>query len=620
MQLRTSMQEKTSPLDRENRKAAAAPKILKAGSFIAVIKKFSVNKGCILSSLQVYPVETKRYVSSDDNRMELVFSLRGEEKETAKHGRTARSGRFILGDDFEWQDGSDPKNMANAVLVDYDVAAPSIKVLSSIVGLPPLYIYQVAGMVILTSDVYLIARVPGVNLSFDSAGLRDLCLIGHPVDHRTLFKDVVMIPGGHSIAVNAEGGVSMRRSWSLTEAEPLRDWNEYIELQVEAFHDAIQRMNLAGSFLSLTAGLDTRAILAGLIRMNKKIATYTVSGERMSLDARTAAHLCKKYGVQHTVVVLDDNFHKSLPDLAWEASRLSGGIASLAQSHEVYFYKKIGNHARARLCGNLGNQVCRRGVEKVSLRRADPSLLREAGADNNGKENSHWYDHAEVKDAGLNYEFLLQQEVPFSSVSNYSLGNHFTVQQTPYASRRLIETLGRRPRTLQPRANSHSLLQMRLHDLRHRFLGESQTRSFQVKYIKDTGGYVASCPVNWGWRPSGGVSLTGNLLGAFALVDAFVNQQGLYEGILYKGLRTIRIAGLHEFVVSKIWLMRLRDFVYNTLLSQTVKQSGLFNEKKLTAMLHEHFSSKRCYYKTVLLALDLALAMHIFKAKAAESA
>ena len=372
-------------------------------------------------------------------------------------------------------------------------------------------------------------------------------------------------------------------------------------------------LDLSRSCFSLTGGLDTRAIFVDLVAMNKKISAYTVTGETLSLDARIARKLCRDYGIEHTIIELTDEFYRSLPDYACEASRLTGGITSLGQAHEVHLYKTVPATASARLTGNLGNQVCRRGTEKISTRNAQFSLFLSEGLTTTRNQADHWYADQHTGEC-LEYEFLLQQEVPFSSVANYSLGNHFMVQQSPYADRRLIE-IGQ----IKPMAGSvikrPYLLQMRVRDLRHRFAGESELSSFQVKLIKDRGGPAASCPINWGWCASGNLSLAGKMLGTGAFIDALVCSTGQDGGMLHQGLKILHIAGLHEFTRFRAWIKYLKEFILTLLESTTVRQSGLFHEERTRVMVEEHYASKRDHTKHVMLALDLALAASLFKAQ-----
>ena len=590
--------------------------INKASSFIMVMKTPGSGLEKVSHNIAFNKDHKKYSYASEDNQMEVVFALRKEN--TAKHAQQERpgAGRFILGDDYEWGNSLGQNCMANAVFIEFDLIKKSAKIISSIVGLPAVFIHKNSDAVIITSDIYLLTMVPGLRLFFDPAGVHDLCSVGHPVEHRTLFKDVAMIPGGHSLTVDASGKVDITRTWNLPQAEPLQGWHEYTDLQVEIFKDAMGKLDLTESFLSLTAGLDTRAILADLVLTHRTIPAYTMTGRTLSLDANTARNLYKAYGLQHNIIVLNDDFHRDLPRFAHEASRLSGGLSSLGQAHEVYLYSKINNSMSARLSGNLGNQIGRRGTERISMLNADSTILNEAITGQHGRtQKDHWYNTSVKSDDGkLTYEFLLQREIPFSSVANYSIGNYFAIQQSPYANSRLIEATQRRPAG-ELQTKSASLIKMRINDLRHRFMGESDLQSFQVKLIKQIGGDVASYPINWGWRAKGGVSLKGLLYGGLTFVDALICSKGLDRGVVYKGLKALHVAGLHEYRSFHEELQFLRDYVHDMLLADSVKGSGLFNSGRIAQTLKEHYELKKFHHKEISLALDLALAQQIFRAE-----
>src|SRR5690606_15262077 len=125
----------------------------------------------------------------------------------------------------------------------------------------------------------------------------------------------------------------------------------------------------------LTAGLDTRAVLSVLAEQGRLLPAVTMTGRRLSLDARIAGRLTRSYGVEHTLVHFDAEFTRELPRLVRIASRLSGGLSSLGQAPEVHLYGSLANRFDARLSGNLGNQVGRGGTEGVSLRNASLDIL-----------------------------------------------------------------------------------------------------------------------------------------------------------------------------------------------------------------------------------------------------
>ena len=587
-------------------------KALKIHSFIAVIKNPSEKHEGLAQSIKPSPYGKTYYYSSEDNKMEIVFVFRKKENNLSGLPLEDYAG-LLLGDDSEWGDTKGHKCMAYGVFIECDLKKKNISVLSSIVGLPPVFIYKDPRLIVITSDIYLLSSLPDLKLHFDPQGIIETCAIGHPIDHKTLFRDVTIMPAGFLLKVSQGSAVSMERSWFLPEIEPSKDWKSFTDLQIEAFKHSMKKINLDNSFLSLTAGLDTRAILAVLIQERVNLPAFTMSGNVMSLDARTAQGLCKAYGMKHEVVVIGDEFYRDLPVYVLEASRLSGGLSSLGQASEVYFYKKVNGSYSARLSGNLGNQIGRRGTEKISMRDVDRSVLNEQFGEHIRQSFSeHWYTEAKMNNGDLNYEFLLQKEIPFSSIGNYCIGSHFVIQQSPYANHLLIEVSQRMPKN-ESIDNSASLFRMRLKDLKHRFLGEPEFRSFQRKLIKTTGGYVASCPINWGWRARGGISLSGLFWGMLTFLDAIAFSKGLNSGMSSRSLRLLNITGLHEFRDYDIWMKSfMKEFVCDTLLSDSIKTSGLFNMKILKKMLEEHYSPQENHHDALVFALDIAVAQEVF--------
>src|SRR5690606_2612539 len=138
------------------------------------------------------------------------------------------------------------------------------------------------------------------------------------------------------------------------------------------------------------------------------------------------------------------------------------------------------------------------------------------------------------QDEHATLRYILTSEIAFSSVGNFSIGNHYAAQQSPYASRALIETLAGRPR--RHSGPSASMLRMRLRDLRHRFLGEPATTSFQRTLVRRIGGAAARIPINWGWRPAGGVSAPGMIMGVATFAGMAARATGLDAGRLRRPL------------------------------------------------------------------------------------
>ena len=519
---------------------------------------------------------------------------------------------LLIGDSAEWDPANPEAPLVGAARISYEPGTGALTLHTSIVGLPPIFAHRGRHCVALSSELDVLADLPGVRLELDPVSVEQLGRIGHPVGHRTLFRNTTLLQGGSRVHLSREGSDRTEASWRLPQPSPA-SWETFIEAQVAAFEEAIRRVETSGSFLSLTAGLDTRAIFATLAHQGRPVPAVTMSGVRRSLDARTAARLCREYGVRHQVVTFDERFTRELPGFVEQASRLSGGLESFDQAPEVYLYDQLKGEFHARLSGNLGNQVGRGGTEGVGVRGASQEILSRSLRQRMGQdEGGHWLLTQLDSGEASALEFILQQEIPFSSVGNFSVGAHFATQQSPYANRALIETLALKP-VSAPSAPSASLLKMRLRDVRHRFLGEPARISFQRTLISRVGGVAAHYPINLGWRAAGGVSLPGLALGVATMVGMVVQKTALDEGAFGGLVDRTGVAALHNFRQSARWLKRhLRDYTRDTLAAQDLRDQELFDDASLQRTLDAHFSGAGDHHETVTYALDVALAHKLF--------
>lgn len=534
-------------------------------------------------------------------------------REAAGDVRLASAGwTVLLGDDAEWDEGRPETALVGATTIRYDATSRALTIRTSIVGLPPVFVYRDARRVVIASDLYLMARVAGVPLDLDPVAVHQLGHIGHPVEHRTLFRRTRLLPGASAVTLLADGTERTESSWQLPPSTPA-SWEDFTDAQIASFEDAVRRMTVSGRFLSLTAGLDTRAVFTTLAGQGRLVPAVTMTGARRSLDARAAARLCAAYGVRHELVTFDDRFTRGLPGFVEQASRLSGGLSSLGQAPEVFLYDQLGGAFAGRISGNLGNQVGRGGTEGVGLRRAGvgrvaPALVDAAGA----AADAHWLLAKLDADAHHALGVILHEEIPFSSVGNFSVGHHFVTQQSPYADRALIETLALKPADARS-APSGSVVNMRLRDLRHRFLGEPAHTSFQRRLIGQQGGFAARFPINLGWRASGGVSPVGLALGAATMLGMVAQKTGLDEGPIGNLVSRTGIPALHNFRQATRWLRRhLESFTRDTLGARSIRESGLFDPDGLQRVVDEHFAGTADHFETVTFALDVALAHQLF--------
>jgi hypothetical protein len=354
---------------------------------------------------------------------------------------------LFLGDGAELNSADFLCNTASAVPIRYDAERGELQLATSIVGMPPVFIYRSNDVTAVASDIHLLLTVPEVRLRFDPLSVVELGAVGHPVEHRTLFRDLMLAESGVTLALDSTTGrVHSSTTWQLP-AQTTLPWPSFLEAQQEAFNAVMKRIDLSNAFLSLTAGLDTRTVFSTLASQQRLVPAATMSGPRMSVDALTARQLCSAYGIDHHLITFTSDFASRLPELVESASLLSGGLATLDQAPEVYLYRQLGDRFQSRLSGNLGNQVGRGGTEGVSVRGADLRILGtefDAAIGAVQARTEHWLLSRLDATQRERIEFILKQETIFTLASNFSIGNHFAAQQTPYASRQLIETLALR--------------------------------------------------------------------------------------------------------------------------------------------------------------------------------
>jgi hypothetical protein len=202
---------------------------------------------------------------------------------------------------------------------------------------------------------------------------------------------------------------------------------------------------------------------------------------------------------------------------------------------------------------------------------------------------------------------LLQREGLFAAIGNFCIGSHFAVQESPYASRSLIELQARVPRA---DAGGTSRLHARLRDLRHRFIGVAESRSFQRRLIKTVGGYVAEYPINWGWCAGGGITAKGLALGSLAFLDYLTASRVFGPTAVAKALGRLPISGLHDFRRLRKWCSR--EYIEDTLSTTELQDSGLLSRRAVKQILVEHFSGRKDHHGALLAALDLAHAHRVF--------
>lgn len=198
---------------------------------------------------------------------------------------------------------------------------------------------------------------------FDEQGVAQFLAYGCPLEERTLFKGISLLPGGS--VWSFENDTCLKRKYfspATLEQQSL--------LSVEAFESELQSTfrrilpryteSETPLGISLTAGLDSRMIMACLPERAMNSICYTYSGAKTDiLDSRLAGCVAAACGLDHKILRLGPDFFTDFSIWADKTIYATDGCFGITGSHEVYFSRQARNLSPARLTGVFGGEIFR---------------------------------------------------------------------------------------------------------------------------------------------------------------------------------------------------------------------------------------------------------------------
>ena len=193
----------------------------------------------------------------------------------------------------------------------------------------PLYWTTVDGALVFASELRALLRHGSVRRRLDPRAVADYIAFGFPFGTKTLAAGVQLLPAGSTLVYDWDSGAtSIARIWDMAEA--FQPWegteSDYTDAVVDAFGRSVGR-SLAGDHpfgLSLSGGLDSRAILSAVNGARGVLATYTL-GVKGCADEVIAERLSRIAGTHHRFFELDNKYLRDfLPNLERMVSLTDG--------------------------------------------------------------------------------------------------------------------------------------------------------------------------------------------------------------------------------------------------------------------------------------------------------
>lgn len=457
-------------------------------------------------------------------------------------------------------------------------------------GIERIYVHEDGdGTVFFASEAKALLRVVPALRAFDDEGVAQFLTFGCTLAGRTLFRDLRFLPGG---SVWTFGKHTGNRKEQYFRPE---QWESQAALTEEAFERAfletfarilpqyVSSDSLTG--ISLTGGLDTRMIMAGIHGNAFKPACYTFSGlTEDTLDVRLAARVAQVCGLEHRVLRIGTDF---LTDFGRHVDRtvfVTDGCAGALTAHEIYFNAQGRALSPIRLTGNFGSEILR------SMSTFKPASFPAAliDADFNRLIESS-VQRVFDKQKAHPVAFAAFQEIPWNLFGTLAAGRSQVTFRTPYLDNEVVALAFRAPASA--RLSPRSAL---------RFVHENNPA---------LGGIPTDRGVIWGGR--GPSFMARRLFSEFTFKLDYLHKEGLPHTLspldpLIGALSKFGLLGLHKFLPYRSWFRReLAAYIGEVLNAAQTRQSPYWNAQFLASIAADHSGGRKNYIREIHAILTL---------------
>jgi asparagine synthase (glutamine-hydrolysing) len=233
-----------------------------------------LNNKSYISALAGEPIIGKPDIMSD--HIEITRSFQEADYTSLKHARG---------------------NYATATVTNLQ-SGPIIYLSSDRLGIRPLYYYFNETELIFSTSLRVIEKINFVPKKPDSIGLSQYVGLGYPLGERTQYENIYQLRGGEIVKFG-ENGLSKFIYWDWAQLKAsTTDMPSMVKKSSALFLEAIQaRLQHDDSALAfLSGGMDSRAIVSGLINCKAKVSTFNFSPKK-SMDFEFAKKYAEKSNI-----------------------------------------------------------------------------------------------------------------------------------------------------------------------------------------------------------------------------------------------------------------------------------------------------------------------------------
>jgi asparagine synthase (glutamine-hydrolysing) len=191
------------------------------------------------------------------------------------------------------------------VAVAYDPRSAHLLVFNDGFGRLPIYYSHDGQRLVLAREAKYVAAFLE-RRGFDRSGVMQYLLFGSPLARTTLLEGVSSLPAATCLRIDGRGSMSITTTLSATEraseAAPRPGKSELARMLADSFLEGLEtRVNATtdhAAVVSLSGGLDSRAVLAGLCRLGRSPRAVTLAGQ----EEQAARRVAQRFDAPLTVI------------------------------------------------------------------------------------------------------------------------------------------------------------------------------------------------------------------------------------------------------------------------------------------------------------------------------
>ena len=431
----------------------------------------------------------------------------------------------------------------------------------------------------------------------DPRSMGEFVACGCVLENRTLFEGIHVLPPASSWSFRA-GSIETKKAYF-----DAREWEQQETLDPESYRQEIREVfsrrfprYLNGREqigVSLTGGLDTRAVMAWQRFPPKSLPCYTYGGaDRECRDVVVARRIARECQQSHQVISLGDEFFARFPYYAERSVYLADACVEVNRAPDLYLSEKAREIAPVRMTGLYGDEIQRPQLR--AFKPVDPAP---------GVFSPSFIAH--VCEARETYAGLIEgnptsfaafRQAPWHHYGILSLEQTQLAVRTPFLDNEFVRTAFRAPQSVT--ANN---------DVRVRLIGDGSTAMQRIRTDRGFGG-----------TPGLGSWAARNFQ-EFTFKAEYAYDQGMPQWLagvdhFLSPLRLERLfLGRHKVYHYRVWYRdTLANYVQEMLLDSSTLARPYLERKGVEAIVRGHLKGNRNYTSEIHRLLSLELIHRLF--------